>query len=51
MENELQNMKLATEEQANDMSYGQEKFLFFFNPKSIDNQCIGGFSLFLYYKQ
>ena len=45
MENELQNIKLATEEQVNNMSYGEDKFLFFFKPKSIDNQCIGGFSL------
>ena len=45
MENELQNIKLASEEQANNISYGENKFLFFFKPNSIDNQCIGGFSL------
>ena len=45
MENELQNIKLSSEEQANNISCDENKFLFFFKPNNIDSQCIGGISL------
>ena len=37
MENELQDVKLSSEP-------GKDKFLFFVEPKNIDNECIGGIS-------
>ena len=38
MENEIQDIKLSSEP-------GKDKFLFFVEPKNIDNECIGGISL------
>ena len=38
MENQLENVKLSSEANEN-------KFLYFLEPKNIDNECIGGISL------
>ena len=45
MENTLEDVKLSSEGQANNISPCDKKFLFFFKPNSIDNECIGGISL------
>ena len=45
MSNELNDIKLSIEDHANNISYGEDKFLFFFEPKNLDNECVGGISL------
>ena len=45
MTNELNDIKISLEEKANNISYGEDKFLFFYEPEKIDNECIGGISL------
>ena len=45
MNSELKNLKISLEEQAKNVSYGEDKFLFFFEPKNVDNECVGGISL------
>ena len=37
MSNELNDIKLSIEDHANNISYGENKFLFFFKSKTLDN--------------
>ena len=45
MDSNLDNVKLSSEDQAKSVPNGDNKFLFFFQPNTIDNECIGGISL------
>ena len=45
MEGNLENVQLSSENQPNSVPNEDKKFLFFFKPNNIDNECIGGISL------
>ena len=45
MDSNLDNVQLSSEDQTKSLQNGDNKFLFFFQPNSIDNECIGGISL------
>ena len=45
MKDQIEDVKLSSEEQANRISVGEDKFLFCFKPENLDNECIFGISL------
>ena len=45
MDSNLDNVQLSSEDQTKSLQNGDNKFLFFIPPNSIDNECIGGISL------